>query len=118
MNLPCLPPVNGPALRTWRSCISTGERLAHDSREVAALAAAIERSSKSIGARMQAFAGLDPANPYSPSGKATGLTQSVWGEYLADRTAIAIEGTAGIPWHPEPVLDGTAVGALWLGLTT
>ncbi|CAI8049604.1 hypothetical protein GBAR_LOCUS27321 [Geodia barretti] len=67
-------------------------KVAHDSREVAALAAAIERSSKSIGARMQAFAGLDPANPYSPSGKATGLTQSVWGEYLADRTAIAIEG--------------------------
>lgn len=30
---------------------------------------------------MQAFASLDPA-----------LTQSVWTEYLADRTAIAVEG--------------------------
>ncbi len=67
-------------------------KVAHDSREVAALAAALERSPKSIGARMQAFAGLDPANPYSPSGKATALTQSVWAEYLADRTAIAVEG--------------------------
>ncbi len=67
-------------------------KVAHDSREVAALAAALERSIKSIGARMQAFAGLDPNNPYTPSGKATALTQSVWAEYLADRPAIANEG--------------------------
>lgn len=67
-------------------------KVAHDSREVAALAAALERSTKSIGSRMQAFAGLDPANPYSPSAKATSLTQTVWAEYLADRTAIAVEG--------------------------
>ena len=71
-------------------------KVAHDSREVAALATALERSVKSIGGRMQAFAGLDPANPYQPSGKGTGkataLTQSVWAEYLADRTAIAVEG--------------------------
>lgn len=67
-------------------------KVAHDSREVAALAAALERSRKSIGARIQAFAGLDPSNPYKPSGKATALTQSVWAEYLADRTGIAVEG--------------------------
>ncbi len=67
-------------------------KVAHDSREVLALASALERSAKSIGARMQGFAGLDPANPYSPSGKATALSQSVWAEYLADRTAIAVEG--------------------------
>ena len=67
-------------------------KVAHDSREVAALAAALERSPKSIGTRIQAFAGLDPANPYSSSAKATALTQSVWAEYLADRTAIAVEG--------------------------
>ena len=62
------------------------------SREVAALASALERSSRSIAARMQAFAGLDPANPHTPANKATALTQSVWAEYLADRTAIAVEG--------------------------
>ncbi len=67
-------------------------KVPHDSREVAALAAALERSVKSIGGRMQAFAGLDPANPYQPSAKATALTQSVWAEYMADRTAIAVEG--------------------------
>ncbi len=67
-------------------------KVAHDSREVAALAAALERSPKSIAARMQAFAGLDPANPHTPAGKATALTQSVWAEYQADRTAIAVEG--------------------------
>ena len=67
-------------------------KVAHDSREVAALAAALERSSKSISSRMQAFAGLDQANPYSPSAKATALTQSVWAEYQSDRTAIAVEG--------------------------
>ncbi len=67
-------------------------KVAHDGREVAALAAALERSVKSISTRMQAFAGLDPANAHTPSGKATALTQSVWGEYLADRTAIAVEG--------------------------
>ncbi len=64
----------------------------HDSREVKALASALERSPKSIAGRMQAFAGLDPANPHTPSAKATALTQSVWAEYLADRTAIAVEG--------------------------
>lgn len=67
-------------------------KVAHDSREVLALATALERSAKSIGARMQGFAGLDSANPYTPSGKATALTQSVWAEYQADRTAIAVEG--------------------------
>ena len=67
-------------------------KVAHDSREALALASALERSVQSIGARMQAFAGLDPANPYTPSGKATALTQSVWAEYQADRTAIAVEG--------------------------
>ena len=41
-------------------------KVAHDSREVAALAAALERSPKSIGARIQAFAGLDPGQPVLP----------------------------------------------------
>ncbi len=41
---------------------------------------------------MIAFAGLDAGNPAAPAGKATALTQSVWAEYLADRTAIATEG--------------------------
>lgn len=67
-------------------------KVPRDSREAAALAAALERSLTSIGARMQAFAGLDPANPYKPSSKATALTQAVWAEYQADRTAIAVEG--------------------------
>ena len=64
-------------------------KVAKDSREVAALAAALERSRQSMHG--QAFAGLDPANPYKPSSWPR-LTQSVWAEYLADRTAIAVEG--------------------------
>lgn len=67
-------------------------KAAPDSREVAALAAALERSPKSVAARVAAFAGLDASNPAAPAGKATVLTQSVWAEYLADRTAIAVEG--------------------------
>ncbi len=67
-------------------------KVAHDSREVTALASALERSPKSIAARMQAYAGLDPVNPYKSAGKATALTQSVWAEYQADRPAIANEG--------------------------
>ncbi len=67
-------------------------KVAYDSREVMALAAALERSAKSICARMQAFASLDPTNPRAPSAKATALTQAVWAEYQADRTAIAVEG--------------------------
>lgn len=66
-------------------------KAAPDSREVAALAAALERSPKSVAARVAAFAGLDASNP-AAAGKATVLTQSVWAEYLADRTAIAVEG--------------------------
>ena len=69
-------------------------KVAADSREVRALAAALERSPKSVGARMAAFAGLDEGNPGAPAGagKATALTRSVWAEYLADRPAIAAEG--------------------------
>ena len=67
-------------------------KVAPDSREVAALAAALERSLKSIATRMNAFANLDDRNPASPAGKPTVLTKSVWAEYQADRTAIAVEG--------------------------
>ena len=68
-------------------------KVAADSREVRALAAALERSPKSVGARMAAFAGLDEGNPAAAAaGKATALTRSVWAEYLADRTGIAAEG--------------------------
>ena len=63
-----------------------------DSREAMALAQALERSPKSIGARMVAMAGLDTSNPKQPASKPTALTRSVWAEYLADRTAIATEG--------------------------
>ena len=63
-----------------------------DSREAVALADALERSPKSIGARMVAMAGLDTSNPKQPASKATALTQSLWAEYQADRTAIATEG--------------------------
>ena len=67
-------------------------KVAPDSREAAALAAALERSPKSIATRVAAFAGLDERNPAKATGSATALTQSVWAEYLADRTAIATEG--------------------------
>ena len=67
-------------------------KVAADSREVRALAAALERSPKSVGARMAAFAGLDEGNPAAGAGKATALTRSVWAEYLADRPGIAAEG--------------------------
>ena len=63
-----------------------------ESREAVALAQALERSPKSIGARMLALAQLDPNNPKQPASKATALTQSLWAEYQADRTAIATEG--------------------------
>ena len=63
-----------------------------ESREAVALAEALERSPKSIGARMVAMAGLDTSNPKQPASKATALTQSLWAEYQADRTAIATEG--------------------------
>ncbi len=63
-----------------------------ESREAVALADALERSPKSIGARMVAMAGLDTSNPKQPASKATALTQSLWAEYQADRTAIATEG--------------------------
>ena len=67
-------------------------KVAPDSREVRALAAALERSPQSVGARMAAFAGLDDGNPAAPAGRATALTRSVWAEYLADRTGIAAAG--------------------------
>lgn len=67
-------------------------KVAPDSREVAALAAALERSPKSVVARVAAFAGLDRRNPAAPAGKPTALTQSVWAEYQANPTAIAAEG--------------------------
>ena len=67
-------------------------KVAADSREALALASALERSPHSIGARIAAFASLDAANPAAPAGKPTALTKSVWAEYLADRTAIAVEG--------------------------
>ena len=63
-----------------------------ESREAVALADALERSPKSIGTRMVAMAGLDTSNPKQPASKATALTQSLWAEYQADRTAIATEG--------------------------
>lgn len=66
-------------------------KVAPDGREARALASALERSPGSIGARMAAFASLDAANP-AAAGKPTALTRSVWAEYLADRTAIAVEG--------------------------
>lgn len=67
-------------------------KVAPDSREVLALATALERSPKSVGARITAFAGLDDRNPAAPAGRPTTLTRSVWAEYEADRTAIAAEG--------------------------
>ena len=63
-----------------------------ESREAVALALALERSPKSIAGRMVAMAGLDSNNPKTPAAKPTALTQSVWAEYQADRTAIATEG--------------------------
>lgn len=63
-----------------------------NAREALALSSALERSPNSIGARLTAFASLDAANPAAPAAKPTDLTKSVWAEYLADRTAIAVEG--------------------------
>ena len=63
-----------------------------ESREAVALAAALERSPKSIATRMVAMAALDVRNPRTPVTKPTALTRSVWAEYQADRTAIATEG--------------------------
>ncbi len=67
-------------------------KVAYDSREVTALAAALERSPKSVAARITAFAGLDARNAATPSAKPTALSRAVWQEYQADRTAIATEG--------------------------
>ena len=69
-------------------------KVAPDGREALALASALERSPQSLATRLAAFAGVDPANPQRPAGKArpTALTQSVWAEYLANRTAVAAEG--------------------------
>ena len=63
-----------------------------ESREALALAEALERTPRSIAARMLGLASLDPANPKTPAAKATALTRSLWAEYMSDRTAIASEG--------------------------
>lgn len=67
-------------------------KVAPDGREALALASALERSPGAIGARLAAFASLDAGNLAATAGKPTALTKSVWAEYLADRTAIAVEG--------------------------
>ena len=54
-------------------------KVAKDSREVGGAGPRHWNEAGNPSARgLQAFAGLDPANPYQPSSKATALTQSVW----------------------------------------
>ena len=84
-------------------------KVAYDSREVTALAAALERSPKSVAARITAFAGLDARNAAAPSARPTALSRAVWQEYQADRTAIATEGQRALPGHTEPLFHGPAV---------
>ena len=104
-----------PAARKWERIEDLAVlhlyrgKVAHDSREVAALAAALERSRKSIGARIQAFAGLDPANPYKPSSQGHRAHAVGVGRVPRRPDGDRGGGAAGVPGDTEPVFDGAAV---------
>ena len=80
-----------------------------ESREAVALADALERSPKSIGARMVAMAGLDTSNPKQPASKATALTQSLWAEYQGRPHRHSHRRTACLHRHPQPLRHGPTV---------
>ena len=83
-----------------------------ESREALALAEALERTPRSIAARMLGLASLDPANPKTPASKATALTRSLWAGIYVRPHRHRFRGPARLPWHPESLFDGPAVTRL------